>query len=225
MTNKEQLGHWILLFKWFLWWFGLFFFQSNIVKTMLPSVHEGGLLTVGRDGDQSWRHKTPTQGDKSKSAVLLITHRGGVGYDKTSQSPSAPTSYECHIQNQRMVTTIKHPRDVMRTHLHFLTFVILAGSLGLRDWMPDKPLGDMVLVLVCAYKTAGASVWNLFCFEIKLSSPPIEVCCISLFLFLQCCIICHGMTLIFLSITQVLLSYRYKWSKCVVVLYAKWKVF
>lgn len=68
-------------------------------------------------------------------------------------------------------------------------------------------------------------MWNLFCFEITLSSSPREVCCISLFLFLPCCIICHGMILIFLNITQVLLSYRYEWNKCVVVSYAKWKVF
>lgn len=79
--------------------------------------------------DQSWRHKTPTQEDKtlSKSVVLLMTHGDGVGWkDKSSQSLSAPTRYKDHIQKQRMVANVKDPREVMSTHLHPLMFLILA---------------------------------------------------------------------------------------------------
>lgn len=156
----------LLPFKQFLSCFWLPFFQAN-----------SALEAIGWDDRPELQIWTPTQWRQktvSTSTELLMTHGGGVGWREGSSQ--ALSAYKQHIQKQRVVTNVMDPRQVMRIHLHSLTFVILARSLGLGNWVPNKPLVGMILVLVSIW------VW-LFCFTLKLLSPLRELHCISKALF------------------------------------------
>lgn len=118
----------LLPFKQLLSWFWLPSFKQIAPLRPLSGVT-----------DQSCRYKTPTQWRQktvSTSTELLMTHGGGVGWREGS--PQALSAYKQHIQKQKMVTNVEDPRQVMRIHLHPLTFVILARSLGLGNWVPKK---------------------------------------------------------------------------------------
>lgn len=153
----------LLPFKQLLSWFWLPSFKQIAPLRPLSGVT-----------DQSCRYKTPTQWRQktvSTSTELLMTHGGGVGWREGS--PQALSAYKQHIQKQRMVTNVEDPRQVMRIHLHPLTFVILARSLGLGNWVPKKKtLAGMVFMLVSMW------VWQ-FCFTLQLLSPLTELHCIS----------------------------------------------